>query len=226
MDKLTTAYTRLLEFKKPALKNRVATIETSMRGRNKSTLVAILAEHSVTLQLLQAALTLKSAASQIDNLLHALGILILLPKILEDEEAIIEVSLSAGTGGKSYDLETDRRVAEFKFINWQGGSNAVRHRAVFHDFVKLAESSTNRLKQIFLIDPQHSRKWLCGKTSLRSALTTHADTLDGLLAKYRDQVQTVSDYYKLYQGSVHLENILNYDETFRRLPDDEEQHEA
>ena len=52
-------------------------------------------------------------AGQVNVVIHALGILISLPYLLEDDEEIQSLSLGAGNTGRRYDLETDRRVAEF-----------------------------------------------------------------------------------------------------------------
>ncbi|WP_283814259.1 hypothetical protein [Bradyrhizobium aeschynomenes] len=41
-----------------------------------------------------------------------------LPHILEEGEIVDYVSLGAGNTGRPFDLETNRRIAEFKFIHW------------------------------------------------------------------------------------------------------------
>lgn len=43
-----------------------------------------------------------------------------LPHILEPDERVESVSLGAGNTGRDFDLETNVRVAEFKFIHWRG----------------------------------------------------------------------------------------------------------
>jgi hypothetical protein len=42
------------------------------------------------------------------------------------------------TPGRSFDLETDRQVAEFKFIAWRGGAEAIRQNGLFIDIFRLA----------------------------------------------------------------------------------------
>jgi hypothetical protein len=74
--------------------------------------------------LFEAARSIKRAAAQIDVVLHALGIIVLLPAILEDDEVVESLSLGAGNSeAQRFDLETSHRVAEFTFIEWKGNDN-------------------------------------------------------------------------------------------------------
>ena len=51
---------------------------------------------------------------QINVIVHAVGILVALPKILELGELVQSLSLGAGNTGRAHDLETDRRIDEFR----------------------------------------------------------------------------------------------------------------
>jgi len=53
---------------------------------------------------------------------------------LQSGEVVEQLSLGAGNSGKSFDLTTNQRVAEFKFIQWKGGSESARKREFFKDF--------------------------------------------------------------------------------------------
>lgn len=68
---------------------------------------------------------------KVNVVIHALGILLCLPHILEADGTVQYVSLGAGNTGRQFDLETDRRVAEFKFIQWQGGPESIRQNSLF-----------------------------------------------------------------------------------------------
>jgi hypothetical protein len=73
--------------------------------------------------------------------IHALGILLALPEILEVlevGEVVEELSLGAGNTGRAFDLVTNVRVAEFKFIKWRGGAEAIRQNGLFVDVFHLA----------------------------------------------------------------------------------------
>ena len=56
----------------------------------------------------------KRSAGQINVIVHAVGILVALPKILEPGELVQSLSLGAGNTGRAHDLETDRRIDEFR----------------------------------------------------------------------------------------------------------------
>ena len=79
---------------------------------------------------------------QINVVIHALGILLCLPHILRPGEVIDYVSLGAGNTGRAFDLETSLRIAEFKFIHWQGGPESIRQNSLFKDFYEMAEHET------------------------------------------------------------------------------------
>ncbi len=63
---------------------------------------------------LAGAVAIKHIAGEVTVAIHALGILLALPHVLEPGERIESVSLGAGDTGRAFDLETDRQVAEFK----------------------------------------------------------------------------------------------------------------
>jgi hypothetical protein len=59
---------------------------------------------------------LKRLADQINVVIHALGILVCLPHLLQPGEVIDYVSLAAGNNWQAFDPGTNRRIVEFKFI--------------------------------------------------------------------------------------------------------------
>lgn len=73
-------------------------------------------------ELLSAAITVRRDLGRISDLIHAAAIVLVLPQVLEDGEQIINrPSLAAGNDpSRPYDLETNRRVAEFKLSRWAG----------------------------------------------------------------------------------------------------------
>jgi hypothetical protein len=210
-------------FAGPDLRVTIAEIESTLQGEAWHSSPQ---RHSISPLLPRAAFNLKYAAAQIDNVVHALGILTLLPVVVAPFEVIKELSLSAGTGGKHFDLRTDYRIAEFKFVNWQSKGNSVRHQAVFRDFVKLAESKSRLHKQLFLIDCSRSTRWLLGRTSLESALKKDVQTLNLLRTRYGRHVQTVAHYYCKNRHKVELVDILELEPGFKKLEPAEEEHEV
>jgi hypothetical protein len=111
-------------------------------------------EAGVDQALLAASLVVSATFGQIHSLVHAAAITLLLPRLLEPGERITSrPSLAAGNDpDRPYDLETDSRVAEFKFSRWKGGGDAGRKRQVFKDLVQLAAADTNgRRAELYVI---------------------------------------------------------------------------
>jgi hypothetical protein len=119
---------------------------------------------------LAAAAEMKRLAGQINVTIHALGILLCLPHILEPGERVEYVSLGAGNTGREFDLETNLRVAEFKFIRWRGGAESIRQNSVFKDYLLLAEHPTAKRKYLYLLGTEHALKFLRGGRALSSVL--------------------------------------------------------
>jgi hypothetical protein len=158
---------------------------------------------------LRAALVLKQLAGEVNVLIHALGILLTLHHILEPGELVLSASLGAGTGGRPYDLETDRRIAEFKFTNWRG-NDSVRQRELFADFVNLAEASDERRRQLFVTGAAMPRKFLAGsKRSLASVCARRRDVLDRITAAHGETFGTVSDYTLACEDRVEIIDLAD-----------------
>lgn len=158
--------------------------------------------------LLVAAGHVKRLSGQINVIVHAVGILLSLPKLLEPGEKIESVSLGAGNTGRCFDLETDRRIAEFKFINWRG-ADAMRQNSLFKDFYGLAEYETDKSKYLYLLGTEIPLRFLKGKRAVRSVLSKHLDVYNEFTAKYPDY-RTVNDYYGPRQKDVQLVDVSLY----------------
>ena len=113
---ITQAAELIQSFENGSLTKQVSKIERELVEKNPGQVEKSLLDLSISLAILDAALTLKRAAGQINVIVHTLGILLSLPYLLEKDEVVQALSLGAGNTGKPFDLETDRRVAEYKFI--------------------------------------------------------------------------------------------------------------
>jgi len=125
-------------------------IETDVRGLTASDCTRVLDSAGVSRDVLAATAALKRLAGQINVSIHAMGILLCLPHILKPGESVEYVSLGAGNTGREFDLETNHRVAEFKFIYWRGGSESTRQNQLFKDFSLLGENTTTDGKCLLL----------------------------------------------------------------------------
>lgn len=135
----------------------------------------------MTDELLKAALLVRQHAGRINDLIHATMIVRALPKILEAGERIARrPSLAAGNDpSRKFDLETSRRVAEFKAGQWKG-HDAMRKRGLVADLVGLVLGRgplraelyvLGRLPIDFLRNSNSTMEWALGRSSphLRSA---------------------------------------------------------
>jgi hypothetical protein len=186
------------------LTSRNADLEWSIKECDGSQCAVKCIEAGATPQLLAAAYSVKRAAGQINVLIHAVAGVLLLPKIMEPGERVQYVSLGAGNTGRSFDLETDRRVAEFKFIHWRGGADTIRQNSLFKDFYLLAEHPTPKRKELYVLDLKHPLKFLRGGRSLESVLSKSVVLWNEFRAKHAGRYATVRDYYAAKQHDVSL----------------------
>ena len=181
-------------------------IERTARGVSAEDCEAFLGRAGVDREALAAAAELKRLAGQINVTIHALGILLCLPRILETGEIIHYVSLGAGNTGRQFDLETNRRVAEFKFIRWRGGPEAIRQNAIFKDFYLLANHATSKRKQLYLLGTTQALKFLQGGRALTSVLSRDDKLRQMFFARFGDQFRTVGEYYAVHRAKVDIED--------------------
>jgi hypothetical protein len=149
-------------------------------------------------------------AGQINVIIHAAGILCSLPRILEPGEIVESVSLGAGNTGRRFDLETNRRVAEYKFIDWQGGPESIRQNSLFKDFFELAEFETKKSKHIYVLGTSFPMRFLKGGRALTSVLSRFPTILQKITVKYGADVTRVRDYYELKKHEVEIVDVSPY----------------
>ena len=156
---------------------------------------------------LVAAAKLKQLASQVDVTIHALGILLCLPRILHADETVEYVSLGAGNTGRLFDLETNLRIAEFKFIRWRGGPEAARQNTTFKDFYQLEAHPTSKRKHLYLLGTTHARKFFKGGRALKSVMSRDLKLGRTFFERFGERFQTVGDYYAVYRRKIEIEDM-------------------
>jgi hypothetical protein len=212
LDDLSTAFAELQKFTKGGLTRRIAGLEVALENADPSSCAQILARESVTEGLLSSAYVLKDAAGEINVVIHALGILLLVPQILLAEERVEYLSLGAGNTGRPFDLETNFRVAEFKFSRWRGGADTIRQNSMFKDFFQLAEYSTDKQKYLYILDLPLQLQFLHGRRALSSVTSKNAKIASDFNQLYGGRFQTVRDYFSFRRDAVKLvdmEPLLN-----------------
>lgn len=192
---LVQAAKLLAAFSRDDLTVTLAEIESSWKGTKAEELPDRLRESGVTDELLRGAAILKQAAGRINDIIHASGILMCLPHILDEDEVIEYLSLASGNTGRPFDLETNKRIAEFKFIRWRGGAESVRQNGLFKDFYSLAEFPTSKRKCLYVLGTEHPMRFLKGGRAITSVLDRNATLLQTFRIKHGSQFAIVSDYY-------------------------------
>ena len=204
---LSEAATLLNAFAGPDLTRTLAKIEASLKGQTNSTCPNAIVGCGAKNDVLAAAALMKRVAGQINVVIHALGILLCLPHILKANEVVEYVSLGAGNTGRAFDLETNQRLAEFKFIRWQGGPETIRQNALFKDFFLLAEYPSAKSKYLYILGTEYPLKFFNSRRSLASVLSRHVDLKEQFRLKFDDQYRTVSDYYLARKNIVVIEDV-------------------
>jgi hypothetical protein len=203
VQRLAKAVEQIARFSGKNLASKIAELEFKFARRNGHEIAAQLNTDSINHELIQAARSIKHAAAQIDVVLHAIGIVVLLPSILEDSEVVESLSLGAGSSeANRFDLETNRRIAEFTFIEWTGNDNT-RLQKMFKDFYRLSEFETQKRKELWLTDDAYVLKYFRSGSSIRSATHKHRDVWEAFQLKY-PEIGTVRDYYRVRGETVRI----------------------
>lgn len=201
------AISAITEFQGKSLTENIARIESSIVGLDALKLRDFCDENKINDDFMSSAASIKKLAGQIHVIIHAAGILCSLPTILKPGEVVESVSLGAGNTGKPFDLETNFRVAEYKFIDWQGGPESIRQNAVFKDFYSLAEYETTKSKHLYVVGTSHPLKFLTGRRALTSVLSRLPTILADINTKYGSDVTRVCDYYRLKAPLIEVRDI-------------------
>ncbi|KDN16351.1 hypothetical protein [Amycolatopsis rifamycinica] len=157
------------------LSSRVVRLEARLEGAGRETVDDRVAPEGLTADLLKGALLVRQHAGRVNDLIHATMIVRALPKILEPGERIVRrPSLAAGNDpSRKFDLETDRRVAEFKAGEWKG-RDAMRKRTLVADLVGLVLERGDRRAELyvlgrlpidFLRNSNSTMEWALGRSS-------------------------------------------------------------
>ncbi len=197
----------ITNFQGESLTESLADIEYSIIGSDASRSRAFCDDRELNQEFMASALAIKNVAGQINVIIHAAGILQSLPTILDDGEVVESVSLGAGNTGKHFDLETNQRIAEFKFIDWKGGAESIRQNGIFKDFYELAEYETKKKKALYVVGTLYPLKFLRGGRALSSVLSKQPVILGFINKKYDGQIKIVRDYYELHKNNVSIVDV-------------------
>lgn len=207
---LDEALRALEAFQGRSLTESLSSIESRIVGSGIEGVEGLCIAHGIDDDLMNSAIAVKRVAGQINVIIHAAGILRSIPGIMEPGERIESVSLGAGNTGRNFDLETNFRIAEYKFIDWRGGSETIRQNGIFKDFFELAEHETQKKKCLFVVGTEYPLRFLNGGRALRSVLSRYPKILARINEKYGDTVTVVRDYYEMKKGEVAICDVTPY----------------
>lgn len=207
-DQLADAFAALTSFAEPGMLTlRIGDLERQLSQRTREEAMADLGAEDVTPALLQAALSVKRMAGQINVIVHAVGILVALPYIMRPGERIESLSLGAGKTGRLHDLETDCQIAEFKFIEWRGGPESIRQNSLFVDLFNLASAESTKHRVLYVVGKETPLRFLRNRRALSSVLSKNRVVADRFYALNGDSFNTVRDYYETVADLVEIVDL-------------------
>jgi hypothetical protein len=191
---------------------KIAEIEHDLDGCRQSEVGPIISARGISPDLLRGALLVRGQLGRINDLIHAAAISLALPKLLEPDEVLRRPSLAAGNDpSRPYDVETDRRVAEFKLARWDG-HDAMRKRQVFKDLVHLAADTSGRRTELYVLGERPLRFLRGTGSSAAWGLDRFPATRQLFTASFGSLDVPISDFTN---GPANHVTLLNLEE---RLP--------
>jgi hypothetical protein len=208
-ENILNSLNAILSFKEGGVVNKIAELENFYIGKRKSDIKDLN-------DLYQAALQIRKVSAQIDEIIHAAGIINCLPFILKKSETIVSLSLASGAKGDGIDLVTNERIAEFKFARWQeDGANGSRRRQVFADLVSLFITDTPLRKELYVFNAEKISKVLNSQRAtwlnVLSKSGNLKERLEAFLIERQLNAKTLRDIMELSQVRLFdIDNILQY----------------
>lgn len=185
------------------LSNVVLELQKELKDKKLTDVESINNKENISSEMLNAALEVKSVMGQINVIIHTLGIINSLPYILDEDEIIESVSLGADNSSSEFDLITNKRIAEFKFITWRG-NDSTRLKTTFVDYYNLVEYKTDKDKYLYLIDCNNFKKFLGGRRRFTNILSKNTNIAKEFEEKYKGKYNYINEYYSENCSKVKL----------------------
>jgi len=193
-----------------SLRVQIAKLEQRFKSQRKSDVLEYVEKHGVS-EMLVEKLNIKKLSAQVDVFIHAYGILLVLPKILDDNEVIEYLSLGAGSTGKAFDLSTTKRIAEFKFAQWDKDNNTIRQNNIFKDFLELAisDDGNGKIRCLYCLSATEIIQFLSNsERNLGSVLSRNS--IGKKYVEYQKKYGTVKKFYMDFMDKVEIVELGNY----------------
>ena len=200
-DDLALAFHKLRNYFGDDLSTRVTVLEHHFSGGKLETLDDLLGRKKLTADLLHSARPIKRATGQIHVVIHALGILLSLPSVLEKGEIIEQLSSGLAT------RPAVTTIWIFTFIDWKGRDSA-RQDKLFKDFFLLAEADTQKKRCLYVNSRDGAIKCLSGGRLCKSLLGRNALTGSRFTTQYPDTMR-VCDYFRQRESLIAIIQLEN-----------------
>ncbi|WP_436776620.1 PE-PGRS family protein [Yinghuangia sp. YIM S09857] len=173
-----------------------------------ATVGTVSADAAIDADLLAAAFTVREAFGRVNDVIHATAIASALPRILDPGEAIRKrPSLAAGNDpSRPFDLETDKRVAEFKLARW-AGADATRKRATFKDLMMLASDTSGRRAQLFVLGSEPARFLRTTRSTARWALKYHTGAASLFEERFGPLSKAIAEFTRTHAAHVEITDL-------------------
>jgi hypothetical protein len=201
------------------LTDRLAAVEEDLVGRSGVAGAEAAADRGLTGEMLAAALTVRSQIGRLSDVIHACTITLALPHILEPGEQIaVRPSLGAGNDpSRPFDLETDRRIAEFKAAQWNG-SDSWRQRTLLSDLVHLAMDESGRRAQLYVVGPRPARYLRTTRSSVGRVLARASERTRERVAARFDLSMAIAEFTAGPAAHVELIDLARWLPELAELP--------
>ena len=132
------------------LTERISNLENALAGARVDELAPILQAHSVQPDN-SCTVRAKTELGRVNDLIHALAISLSLPHLMEPGEVLRRPSLASGNDpSRLFDLETDRRIAEFKLSDGKVATQHENDKCSKISFIWQQTSLEGKLNSMFL----------------------------------------------------------------------------
>lgn len=177
------------------LTDRLASVEDKLVGCSGAAGTEAAADRGLTGEMLAATLAVRSQVGRLSDVIHACAITLALPHILEPGEQItVRPSLGAGNDpSRPFDLETDRRIAEFKVAQWTG-SDSWRQRTLLSDLVHLTLDESGRRAQLYVVGPRPAHYLRTTRSTVKRVLARASERTRERVAARFDPAMTIAEF--------------------------------
>ncbi|APE38278.1 hypothetical protein BOX37_12615 [Nocardia mangyaensis] len=211
MDELAGSFATLSRFLADHdLTAHLAAAEADLQHAGSEASRDVTTRYGFSDDLLDAALAVRAHVGRLNDVIHATVIARVLPAILEEGEAVIRrPSLGAGNDpSRPFDLETDRRIAEFKVAQWKG-ADTMRKRGVVSDLVHLALDESGRRAQLFVVGALPVKFLTASKSTIAWALGRSSPHTRARFEQHFGPASdfTVADFVRVHGRRIELVDL-------------------